>query len=297
MTQWNGSELPPAAQARIARAASDHVRSSLLTIGGQGAVEDAGLDPVGEVMGCIVEHIGFAGYRGCGWGYGGIGSYALGGGPPVTSAAGGWVGYAPYVDAVYHGYDVALRRMLLEAQALGADGVIGVRWSRERLGEAGAQEFVARGTAVRVRSSIRPAGLFSTDLGGADVSKLMQAGWFPAALAIGLCVAIRHDDYATRRAAGSWAVGNVEVTGYSELVGWARADARDQFHDRARRSGADAATVTDMRLHVWAVEPNEGHTDHVAEASVIGNAIVQFGPADVPSTDSALALPLRRRPS
>ena len=60
-TPWDGRGLPPAAQARIDRAAGDRITSSLLSIRGNVAVEGLGLDPVGEVMGGIVEHIGFAG--------------------------------------------------------------------------------------------------------------------------------------------------------------------------------------------------------------------------------------------
>jgi len=62
-------------------------------------VESVGLRPVGEVMGCIVQHIGFAGWRGCGYygGFaGGLGGMAdrgfgtpraFGGGIPGPSAA------------------------------------------------------------------------------------------------------------------------------------------------------------------------------------------------------------------
>lgn len=290
---WDGHELPPAAQARIARAATDHVRSSLLTIPGQTAAEDAGLVPVGEVMGCIVEHIGFAGYAGCGAFTGGLrGGYGFGAGPTVTSSVGtGYVGYAPYVDALYRGYDVALRRMLLEAQALGADGVIGVQWTQQRMDEYGAREFVARGTAVRARGSVRPNRLFSTDLPGTEVATIMQAGWAPSSVVLGISVAIRHDDYATRLATRSWSTNNLEVPGYTELVTFARADARHRFERRA--AGADAATVSDMRLQVWAIEPSDGHRDHVAEAIVIGNAVVEFRREPAAATASLTVLPLR----
>lgn len=294
MTEWGGQEIPPAAQARIARAATDHVRSSLLTVPGQAAAQGVGLDPVGEVMGCIVEHIGFAGYGGCGAYVGFGGGFGAGLGRTVTSSeTGGYGGYAPYVNALYHGYDTALRRMLLEAQALGADGVVGVRWTQEHMAEYGAREFVARGTAVKARSATRPRRLFSTDLPGSEVATIMHGGWFPVTLSIGISVSIRHDDYMTRIAAGSWSGTNVEIPGYSELVNYARADARHRFEQRAAKAGADAATVSDMGLHVWAIEPNEGHRDHVAEATIVGNAIVRFHREALPPTDSLTVVPLR----
>jgi uncharacterized protein YbjQ (UPF0145 family) len=300
MAEWDGRGLPPAAQARVDRASTDGVRSSLLSIRGQAGVQSVGLDPVGEVMGCIVEQIGWAGWGGCGMYYG-VGGYGgrMGLGmaaPTVTSGGGGgFAGYAPYVDALYRGFDTAMHRMLLEAQALGADGVVGISWSQERLlDQAGAQEFVVRGTAVRARSAVRPAHIFSTDLSGGDVAKLMHAGWMPTELVWGISVAIRHDDYATRLAARAWSTQNVEVPGYTELVTFAREDARAMFERRAGRLGSDAATVSDMSLHVWEIEPGENHRDHVAEAIVVGDSLVKFHKGSSAPTDSHVVLPLRR---
>ena len=295
MTEWDGRGLPPAAQARVDRASTDGVRSSLLSIRGQAGVHSVGLDPVGEVMGCIVEQIGWTGWGGCGVYYGGgFGGLAMGG-PTVTSGAGGYAGFAPYVDALYRGFDTAMYRMMLEAHALGADGVVGVKWSRERLLEmGGAQEFMVRGTAVRARSTARPAHLFSTDLSGGDVAKLMHAGWAPTELVWGFSVAIRHDDYMTRMAAVPWSTQNVEIPGYTELVSYARADARARFEERAARLGSDAATISEMSLHVREIEPGEGHRDHIAEAMVVGNSLVRFHKGSRAPTESHVVLPLRR---
>jgi uncharacterized protein YbjQ (UPF0145 family) len=298
MTEWDGRGLPPAAQARVDRASTDGVRSSLLSIRGQAGVQSVGLDPVGEVMGCIVQQIGWSGWGGCGVYYGGgLGNYAMAA-PTVTSGGGGYGGFAPYVDALYRGFDTAMYRMMLEAHALGADGVVGVSWSQERLlDQRGAQEFMVRGTAVRARSQVRPAHIFSTDLCGADVAKMMHAGWAPIELVWGISVAIRHDDYATRAAARSWSTQNIEIPGYTELVTYARADARARFEERAGRNRSDAATVSSMSLHVWEIEPGDGHRDHIAESMVVGNALVKFHQGATAPTDSHVVLPLRRSSS
>jgi uncharacterized protein YbjQ (UPF0145 family) len=277
------------------RARTDQVVTSLLSPGGQAGVQSVGLEPVGEVMGCIVERIGWAGWGGCGLMGMGMG---MGGGlgmsaPTVTSGGGGYGGYRPYVDALYRGYDTALARLLMEAQALGADGVVGVTWTQQRLGEGDAHEFVAWGTAVGARSQTRPAYLFSTDLPGSEVARLLHAGWVPAGLEIGISVSIRHDDYQTRLAARSWSGQNVEVQGYTELVTYARADARQRFEQRVARHGADAATVSDMSLHVWSIEPSDGHVDHVAHATVIGNAVLRFHSGKSAPTNSITVLPLK----
>ena len=71
------------------------------------------------------------------------------------------VSFQPYVDALYHGYNTALGRMLTEARAMGADGVVGIRLTQTQLGENN-QEFVALGTAVRANSAKRPHSLFTT---------------------------------------------------------------------------------------------------------------------------------------
>jgi uncharacterized protein YbjQ (UPF0145 family) len=269
-----------------------------------------GLPPVGEVMGCIVEHIGWAGFGGCGWsGWGGgfPGPMRMSGGIPgtfgggiagpwgrgtVTSGSGArYAGYAPYVDALYRGYDTAIARMVTEAQAMGADGVVGVRLSVNHLGQDN-REFVALGTAVRSAGGQRLARPFVTDLPGSDVAKLLHAGWVPVSIAIGISVAVRHDDYATRAQANAWGQ-NTEVSGYTELVAHVRADARRRFAEHAAGVGADGAIVSDMDLRIWEREPSENHRDHVAESSVVGTTVARFHPGRRAPTRALTILPLR----
>jgi uncharacterized protein YbjQ (UPF0145 family) len=311
MTTWDGTGLPPAARARIDRAATSGVRSSLLPVAGHVGIESCGFDPVGEVMGCIVEYIGFQGYGGCGWytggGYGGGGWYtgggyggggAYGGGyasPPVVTSGGSssssWAGFAPYVSALYHGWDTAIDRMLTEASELGADGVVGVRLSEQHLG-AGNREFVALGTAVRSTGQTHAGWPFSTTLPGQDVAKLVHSGWMPASIAVGISVAIRHDDYATRVSQGAWAP-NMEVTGFSELVTAVRADARRQLAQRTAHVGADGAILdSPIALSVHELEAGEGHRDHVAESSVLASTVVRFHRAETLPPTPVMVVPL-----
>lgn len=297
MTQWDGRGLPPVAAERMRRFASTGLRTSLLTVPGAAGVQSVGFDPVGEVMGCIVQHIGWAGFGGCGyWGggagmLGGFSGYGLSSGPVTSSGRAGFVGYGPYVDALYHGYGTALARMTEEAAAIGADGIVGVRLSVSDLGNDN-REFVALGSAVRARSRHRPARVFSTDLAGQDVAKLLQAGWVPCALVYGISVAIRHDDWRTQRQS-SWGAGNTEVFGYTELVAHVRADARYRFDQEARSTGAQGAIVSSMRLHIRGIEPSENHRDHVAESTVFGTALASFHQGATAPTRSLTILPLR----
>jgi uncharacterized protein YbjQ (UPF0145 family) len=308
-TEWDGQGLPPAAMARMERGKTGGPHASLFGISGQAALEACGFSVVGEAMGLIVEHIGFTGYGGCGYmgggaygAYGNLGNFAnrlgpgYGAGQPSvrTSSSGGWAGFAPYVDALYHGYDTAVLRMLLECRDLKGDGVVGVRLEQRHLGQDN-REFIAYGTAVRAHSKVRPANLFSTTLPAHDVAKLLHGGWAPAAISIGISLAIRHDDWTTVQQARAWA-GNTEVSGYSELVHHVRQDARQQFARRTAAYGADGAIMSGMSLDIWDIEPGEGHRDHVALSFVHGTAIAKFHEGAVAPTSSLIILPLSDPP-
>ncbi len=286
MTDWDGRGLPPVAAERARRAAAGGAWTSLLTAPGAAGLHVAGFDPVGEVMGSMVQKIGWVGFRGCG-AFG-----AWGGGMTVTSSdRSRFSGYAPYVDALNLGYGTAMSRMVLEAQTIGADGIVGVSLRMSQM-DGGAREFTALGTAVRADCATRPRRVFSTHLPGQDVAKLVTAGWMPTDLVFGISVAIRHDDWQTRQQS-SWGAGNVEVTGYTELITHTRADARDRFGRHVHESGADGAIVSSMDLRAWEIEPSENHRDHVAEATIFGTSLVRFHTSTAVPTRSLTYLPLR----
>jgi len=266
------------ARARIDRAAHGGVRTSLLSAGGLTGVEVAGFDVVGEVLGTAVLQIGWKGYRGCGWN-------------GVNSPGSGSRGYEPFAQALRDGRRTALDRMVQEAAALGADGVVGVRLTDDPM-DGQKREFMALGTAVRSRGRQRPAKPFTTDLGGQDLAKLLTAGWVPAGIVYGIAVSIRHDDWRTQRQTSVFA-GNTEVSGYTRLLTDVRASARRHFTEHAARHGAEVALMTDLWSKVWPLEVGENHTDHVAECVVVGNAIAPFRPGQAPTTNSLTILPLR----
>jgi uncharacterized protein YbjQ (UPF0145 family) len=288
---WDGRGLPPVARARIARAATDGVRTSLLSVPGAVGLQAGGFEMVGEVLGSTVMQISWAGFGGCGWYGGGYGGGFYGPGTVTSSQSASWSGYAPYVDALKQGRNTAMSRMVQEATALGADGVVGVKLTDTRM-DNNKREFVALGTAVRSRGKQRPKTPFTTDLSGQDVTKLLSAGWVPAGMAYGISVAVRHDDWRTRQQIGTWA-GNVEVSGYTELISHVRHDARSQFAALAGRIGGDSALMTGMWQHVWEFEAGENHIDHVAECIITGNAIARFDTSAHPPTSSLTYLPLR----
>jgi uncharacterized protein YbjQ (UPF0145 family) len=268
MTDWDGQGLPPVAAERARRAAAGSAWTSLLTVPATVGLEAVGIDPVGEVMGSMVQRISLTGYEGCG-------AYsAYGMGVSVSRVSVG--GFVAYRNALRGGYAKAMKRMLLEASAIGADGVVGVRLTITQM----------QGNARR------PRWVFSTGLSGQDVSKLLAAGWVPVELVFGISVLVRHDGLATRQQT-SWGAGNVEVDGYTRLITSTRAEARERFGRRVRDSGADGAIVSSTDLRAWSVEPSEGHRDHVAEASVFGTAVARFRRSTTAPTRTLTFLPLK----
>ena len=290
-TGWGESGLPPAARARLERAAASGVRTSLLPGAAGPVLAAVGLEPVGEVMGTAVMHLGWQGFGGCGQN----GGYPFGPSRVQGSrSATRFSGYRPYVQALQGGYDTALRRMLREATALHADGVVAVRLTADHVG-SGTREFLALGTAVRARSRTRPPRPFATDRPATEVVRLLQAGWVPVAVAVGIEVAIRHDDARTSYQVSRFNRANVEVTGFTDLVQYARAAARARLAERIAQAGADGAVVSSMQLHVHEIEPGEGHTDHVAEATIVGTVIARFHREAAAPTRTLTVMPLRAR--
>ncbi len=288
MSEWDGRGLPPVAAERARRAAAGGAWTSLLSAPAAAGLEVAGFDPVGEVMGSMVQRIGWSGYFGCGsTGWYGAGSRT------ISSGRDPQVGFAPYAHALENGWGTAIGRMVTEASTIGADGIVGIRLSQSTIGSGSVREFTAIGTGVKARSVTRPRRVFSTHLPGQDVAKLVLAGWMPTDLVLGIAVGIRHDDWNTRQQR-TWSAGNVEIGAYTELINQTRADARMLFGRHVKATGAEGAVVSDMRLSTWEIEPGEGHTDHIAEATIFGTAITQFHRSTTPPSRSLTYLPLRR---
>jgi uncharacterized protein YbjQ (UPF0145 family) len=271
--------VPPIAAERARRAADGGPWTSLLTAPAAAGLAAVGFDPVGEVMGSIVQSIRWTAYSGC-TAYGNLGRRPR---APIVR----FDGFAPYSNALTRGYATALKRMLLEASAIGADGVVGVRLTATKL-LGGATEITALGTGVHARSHTRPRYVFSTHLPGQDVAKLLSAGWVPVDLVFGVSVAILHD-----LGQSSWVVGNDEYDGYTKLINGARADARERFARRIGTKGADGAIVSSMALRSWSMEASGGHRHRVAEASMFGTSVARFRRSTSTPARTLTFLPLK----
>jgi len=244
------------------------------------AIRGVGFEPVGQVFGAAVYAAGYASGYSCTGGSGSSGGRMPARSATHVSGQGGRGSFGPLVEAMYQARHAAIDRMTAECDALGGDGVVGVRLSRGSF-PLGGLEFRAIGTAVRAPGAAHgPRVPFTSDVTGQDFAKLIMTGWVPAGLALGISIGSRHDDRTTARQA-RWAAGNVEVAGWTELVNESRHDARRRLEDDVRRLGAEGVVIAGMQMQVRERDcpVTVGRRDHIVEVTLIGTAIAGFSRA------------------
>lgn len=239
------------------------------------AIAEVGFEPVGQVLGTTVTHLGYVSQGGrCSAST----SYIR---TDLASAGSG-----PFNVLLRKRYGIRRRilsRVAEECSALGGDGILGLKLSIRPF-PAGGTEFTLRGTAVRARTR-NPFGAdgrldapFTSHVSGQEFAALLRSGWVPAGLVFAIALGARHPDMRTRDQAFKFARSG-EVRGYAELVKDTRRDARDQLRQAVADQGADGVVVDDMTLHIGEREcpAVEGDHDYVAEATISGTSIVSFG--------------------
>jgi uncharacterized protein YbjQ (UPF0145 family) len=214
-------------------------------------VREAGFRPLGLVLGSSIYHVGIQ-----------LGRWSQNRELEQLS------------QAMYHARELAMTRMEAEADALGADGIVGVRLDIE-FKEFGSDlaEFIAIGTAVK-SDAPPPTGTgwrnnhnqpFTSDLSGQDFWTLIQAGYAPLGMTMGTCVYhIAHQRF--WQAMGN--IGqNVEIPQYTEALYDARELAMSRMQAEAEQLGAEGIVGVQMRsnTHRWG-----GHT---TEFFAIGTAV------------------------
>ena len=219
-------------------------------------VKEAGFEPVGMVLGSSIYHIG---YQQRSWNQN----------QEMTVLT----------QAMYHARELAMTRMEEEADALEAEGIIGVRLMIKLLewGESLA-EFVAIGTAVvpRDRSSSYKtvAGKpFTSDLSGQDFWTLLRSGYRPVCLVMGNCVYhIAHQSIGqVMRNAGQ----NVEMVNFTQALYDSRELAMERMQEEALQLKADGIVGVQIE------EGSFGWSSHVIEFNAIGTAVVSMRPDHV----------------
>jgi uncharacterized protein YbjQ (UPF0145 family) len=216
-------------------------------------VREVGFRPVGLVLGSSIYHVGLQVAR---WGK----SQEL----DVLS------------QAMYHARELAMTRMEAEAQALGADGIVGVRLDVE-MKEFGADiaEFIAVGTAVVAEPGAGGGGVadwhnnkgmpFTSDLSGQDFWTLIRAGYAPLGMVMGSCVYhIAHQKLGSKM--GN--IGrNVELEQFTQALYDARELAMTRMQAEAEELAAEGIVGVQLRQH--------SHTwgSHTTEFFAIGTAV------------------------
>jgi|NGEPerStandDraft_6_1074524.scaffolds.fasta_scaffold45682_1 uncharacterized protein YbjQ (UPF0145 family) len=252
-TSQQPQQLPQSAQDRLNSSRQGQpCFTSNLSVNEFVLTTQSGFEPLGLVMGTSIFHIGIQVSR---WNV----SQEL----PVLS------------QAMYHARELAMARMESEADALGADGVIGVQlrpldyaFSPEVV------EFVAVGTAVKATdgNSYRTvAGRpFTSMLSGQELWTLVQHGWIPRGLVLGLCVYhVAHLSFRqTLQAAGQ----NTELGVYTEAVYDAREIAMSRMQYEAQVLAADGVVGVNVQEASWI------WGEHAIEYLALGTAVSRVRP-------------------
>jgi hypothetical protein len=191
-------DLPEAAGRRF----TDGAFTSALTVPDFAACLQMGLEPVGFVQGFCVMQWGWQGFAGPSpAGMGGMG-YRSGPGDAGQGYSESWQCPHGFVSMEHRswgqnfeqawveqawatGFTAAYGRLIEEATALGAHGVIGLVDTSGPLGDLGVVEFRVQGTAVRVLDGPAPheGRPWSTYLAGQRLAKLIEAGYAPVSIA------------------------------------------------------------------------------------------------------------------
>jgi uncharacterized protein YbjQ (UPF0145 family) len=238
--------IPPAATQRL----RSGLFTSDLSVDELVCLEDVGVEPLGLVLGSSIYHVGLQ-----------VSQYGQNMELNVLS------------QAMYTARTLAIGRMEAEAEALQADGIVGVRlgitsyeWGADLL------EFIAIGTAVRARDTtqqMRPqhGRPFSSDLSGQDFYKLVQAGYRPVRLAVGTCV--YHVAHQTMRQVWNKSFRNAEMEYFTQATYEARELAMARMEGEASQAGGTG--IVGVRIE----EKSFGWGSHIIEFFAIGTAVIR----------------------
>ncbi len=181
-----------------------------------------------------------------------------------------------------------MSRMEAEADALGADGIAGVRLTfKSYEWGPGLAEFMAIGTALKSEtggSFKTVAGKpFTSDLSGQDFWKLIKAGHAPLGLVMGSCVYhVAHQGF---RQALSQLGKNAEMANYTQAIYEAREIAMDRMQYEAMQLQAEGV----VGVRVEEVQYYWG--SHVIEYFSVGTAVRRLD-AEKPIPEPQLTLPV-----
>ena len=233
--------------------------TSDLSVSELALTHQCGFEPLGQVMGSCIYHVGW--YAGPGW------AWTSGELDILTRA---------YYDARH----LAMSRLQQEAKMLHATGVVGVRLTAGSYDwETGLIEFMAVGTAVR-ESNAPPlpdtALPFVSSLSGQDHYALRQGGYRPVGFAMGNCTWFQYASWRTQTATAGFfnSMVNQELTDYTQGTYFARELAMSRMQHEARSvNGAGIVGVKVETSHeVYEVNNSRGLIIHF---TAMGTAVAR----------------------
>jgi uncharacterized protein YbjQ (UPF0145 family) len=260
--------IPPRAEQRLTELREAEGRTlftSDLSVNEFALMARAGLQPVSQVMGSSVYHVGWQGMPGSFFGMG-RGAFELG----VLS------------EAWNRARGLALSRLQQEARFAGADAVVGVhiQWGAHDFAP-NSVEMVAVGTAVRTSGPERTDPPVLCDLSGQDLWNLLQAGYRPVGVVGATTVFYVVSQWSTLRLTTSWLSGpsNQELPDFTQAIYTAREVAFGHLGAQAQSFGAHGivGVSIDQRIGRREVEMGENNKriDLIVTLHVLGTAIVE----------------------
>ena len=238
-----------------------HFFTSDLSVNELTLVHQLGYEPMGQIMGSSIYHVG--------WQWMTLFGMVSGEMDVLT-------------QAFYQARHLALGRLQQEATLLGATGVVGVRLERKEYEwGAGMLEFAAIGTAIRENDappSDKPP--FLSDLSGEDFWMLRQAGFRPVGFAVGNCTYYQipswNTQYATSGGGFGGAWNNQELTDFTQAVYNARSLAMSRMEIEAKAVGAEGIVGADVDIDVESRHISEQRTDLILHFTAIGTAVAPY---------------------
>jgi uncharacterized protein YbjQ (UPF0145 family) len=257
--------IPLRATERLAEEAGPNRRlfSSDLSVNEYLLARDVGCEPIAQVMGTSIFHIG-----------------------QIPDYKGRTAELTVISDGHRAARRLALGRIFQEAQAVGADAVIGAHL-RERMITMGARgkggddggevlEFTVVGTAVRAPYLVHPPGVpIVTDLSGQDLWALAQEGWEPCAFLFEFC---RYHGWHVTGGTGSFG----ELSEALSVVEEARRIATSRMLAQAAHTGSEFVIGSDISIKVKEVPCGYAkctQDDLDVDVSWFGTGVRRIGPA------------------
>lgn len=301
-------QLHPRARERIERqqASGKNFFSSDLTVREYLLCREAGFQTLGQVMGSCFYNVSLVGSAGRTLGltqseYNHDKFYSNAGSLQKESGE-----LKHITEAQLKARKLAVKRMLQEAEMMGAHGVIGVRvkssnfnWSTRMT------EFTAFGTAIRLPAMSQGKGVFSSDLNGQEFWQLYCAGYTPRDLAFGVCSYYVKCDPETRQMIDptvfDWMAGrtqaNQEVMPFTQGFYTARSLAMARLSEDAMGAQADGMVSMEVDYTVQTIEYqqiNKTFHDMVLHFIATGTSIARDHESIPRDHKPILAMDMRR---